>query len=152
MPAFPPADDGPRFFTVEEANALVPALELEFGRMAQVQVELGPLVESFGAAAAVAILKGEAPAPDGREDDADRLRALAGEISAAIQRLNAMGCLVKDVETGLVDFHAMLDGEPVYLCWQFGERSVSHWHAIDAGFAGRQPIDGASAPPPAFPN
>ena len=66
--------------------------------------------------------------------------------------MNAMGCLVKDLEAGLVDFYAVQDDEPVFLCWQFGEPSVAHWHALDEGFAGRKPIDGLENRPPAFMN
>jgi hypothetical protein len=146
------ADGAPRYFTVEEADALVPVLNLVFGRVSQVQAELGPLVESLGARTAVDLLRGLAEAPAGREGDVARLRALAGEITSAVTRLNALGCLVKDLETGLVDFDALLDGEPVLLCWQFGERAVTHWHTHEAGFAGRLPIEGVEAGRPEFPS
>jgi hypothetical protein len=145
-------DEGPHFFTVEEANALVFALQLEFGRLAGLRAELGPLIESFGSAdVAVALLRGEEP-PPGREADAEHLGRLAGEITAVLERVNAMGCLVKDVETGLVDFYAVVDGEPVFLCWQFGEPAVSHWHSLEEGFAGRKRIEGVSVRSPAFRN
>lgn len=146
-------DDGPRFFSVEEANDLVGALQLEFGRVAQVRSELQPLVESMGGAeVAVGLLQDEKAAPPGREEDAARLRALAAEVSAAVERINGMGCLVKDLEQGLVDFYAMMDDEPVFLCWQFGEPAVVHWHPLDGGFASRQPIEGVTVRPPPFVN
>jgi hypothetical protein len=145
-------DDGPRFFTVEEANALVAALELEFGRLAGLRTELAPLIASFGdAELAVALLRGETP-PKGREADAERLGQLAAEITAVLERVNGMGCLVKDVEIGLVDFYAVVDGEPVFLCWQFGEPAVTHWHSLEGGFAGRKEIEGVSVRSPAFRN
>jgi hypothetical protein len=46
----------------------------------------------------------------------------------------------------------MQDGEPVFLCWQFGEPAVTHWHGVDEGYAGRKPIEGVSVRPPSFPN
>jgi hypothetical protein len=145
--------EGPRFFTVEEANALVPGLEIEFGRVARVRAELAPLVEALGGAdVAVAILQRGADAPAGQEEDAHRLVSLAGEIASSVERVNELGCLVKDLEAGLVDFYAMQDGEPVFLCWQFGEPAVSHWHALDEGFAGRKPIEGVPVRAPAFLN
>jgi len=145
-------DEGPRFFTVEEANGLVASLEIEFGRVARVRSELAPLVESLGAEAASRILQEEGAVPTGREKEARRLVALAAEITAAVERINAMGCLVKDLEAGLVDFYALQDDEPVFLCWQFGERAVAHWHALDEGFGSRKPIEGAAAPEPSFLN
>ncbi len=146
-------DEGPRFFTVEEANALVSTLEIEFGRIAQVRSRLAPLIQALGGPDdAVAALQEDAPLPVGHEAEAEELRRLAGEITGAVERVNALGCLVKDVELGLVDFYALQEGEPVFLCWQFGEPAVTHWHAIDEGFAGRQPIEGVEVSPPAFLN
>jgi hypothetical protein len=146
-------DDGPRFFSVEEANDLIGALQLEFGRVAQVRSELQPLIESMGGAeVAVAILQDGAAAPPGRAADAERLQRLAGEVSAAVERINELGCLVKDLEQGLVDFYSLRDDEPVFLCWQFGEPAVTHWHPLDGGFASRQPIEGVFVKPPPFVN
>jgi hypothetical protein len=144
-------DEGPRFFTVEEANALVSTLEIEFGRIARVRSQLAPFIQALGGPdQAVAILRDGAVLPPGREAEAEALRRLAGELTGAVERVNALGCLVKDVELGLVDFYAMLDGEPAFLCWQFGERTISHWHPLDEGYASRKPIDGAATPPPQF--
>jgi hypothetical protein len=146
-------DEGPRFFTVEEANALVSTLEIEFGRIAQVRSRLGPLIQALGGPDdAVAILQEDAPLPPGREGEAEELRGLAAEITGAVERVNALGCLVKDVEMGLVDFYALVDGEPAFLCWQFGEPAISHWHPLDEGYAARKPIEGADVPAPEFLN
>jgi hypothetical protein len=144
--------EGPRFFTVEEANALVSELEIEFGRVARVRSELAPVVDALGETAGEAILQEGAEAPPGREREADRLRQLAAEITQAVERVNALGVLVKDLDVGLVDFYAMQDGEPVFLCWQYGEPAVSHWHAVEEGFAGRRPIEGVEVVPPTLPN
>jgi hypothetical protein len=153
MTMFPPAQEGPRFFTVEEANALVATLELEFARVARVRSDLAEVIEILGGGdVAAAILQGENEAPPGRETEAGRLRGLAAEITACIERLNDLGCLVKDLESGLVDFYALREGEVVFLCWQFGEPAVTHWHSLDGGFAGREPIEGARPPAPAFLN
>jgi len=146
-------DEGPRFFTVEEANALVGTLALEFGRLTEVRAELGPVIEALGGPeVAIGLLRdGDAP-PPGREAAARQLERLAGIIAGTIEHVNALGCLVKDVDQGLVDFYALRDGEPVFLCWQFGEPAVSHWHGVDEGFGGRRPLEGFQPPAPAFPN
>lgn len=144
--------EGPRFFSIEEANELVAELDVEFGRVAQVRSELVPLIESLGAELSTKILQEEVAAPPGREADGERLRLLAGEITSAVERVNALGCLVKDLELGLVDFYAMQDGEPVFFCWQYGEPAVTHWHGLEDGFAGRKPIEGVTVTPPTFLN
>ena len=57
-----------------------------------------------------------------------------------IARVRSHGCLMKDVNTGLVDFLSIQEGREVYLCWKYGEPSVSHYHELHSGFSGRQPI------------
>ena len=142
-------DEGPRFFTVEEANALVSTLQIEFGRIAQVRSQLAPLIQALGGPdEAVAILQEDAPLPAGREVEAEALRALAAELTGAVERVNDLGCLVKDVEMGLVDFYALVNGEPAFLCWQFGERAITHWHPLEEGYASRKPLEGAPTLPP----
>jgi len=64
-------------------------------------------------------------------------------LSEDLQRLKQYGCVLKDLETGIVDFPARLEGRDVLLCWRLGEESISHWHEVDSGFRGRQPIDTA---------
>lgn len=146
-------DEGPRVFTVEEANALLPELELEFSRLAQVRSELGPVIAALGGAdVAVELLQQGAEPPPGRARMAARLHELAAQITGVIERVNALGCLVKDLEAGLVDFQSEREGELVLLCWQFGEPAVAHWHTEDEGFAGRRPIEGVTVRPPAFLN
>ena len=58
-----------------------------------------------------------------------------------LQQVKEMGVVVKDVDKGLCDFPYMRQGKVVYLCWQLGEESILYWHDIEAGFAGREPLD-----------
>jgi hypothetical protein len=58
-----------------------------------------------------------------------------------LQELGRRGCEVKDLDGGIVDFPALLEGREVCLCWRLGETLISHWHEVDAGFRGRQPIE-----------
>ncbi len=153
MLRFPSMGQAPRFFTVDEANELVAALQLEFGRIAQLRVEIGAAIEALGGAEiAVGVLQEGLDPPPGKRAEGELLRRLAAEISAVVERVNGLGCLVKDLENGLVDFYAMREGEPVFLCWQFGEPAVTHWHGVEEGFNGRRPIEGVSVTPPEFMN
>ena len=58
-----------------------------------------------------------------------------------LQQVKDMGVHVKDVDKGLVDFPYMRNGRVVYLCWHLGEDTITHWHDIEAGFSGREPLD-----------
>lgn len=80
----------------------------------------------------------------------DRARAAAArerrdragnELKDAIESIHETGCIVKDLDMGLVDFPTTYQGREVYLCWKLGEPSIAWWHGVDEGFAGRKPID-----------
>jgi hypothetical protein len=65
----------------------------------------------------------------------------AANLRSAIEQAQAIGCVVKDLDTGLVDFPTEFRGEEVYLCWQQGEAEIEFWHGVDEGFSGRKTID-----------
>ncbi len=69
-----------------------------------------------------------------------RVEGLAARIDGYTEELARVGCVFKGFDDGLVDFYAKRDGRDVFLCWKLGERAVEHWHELDAGFAGRQPL------------
>lgn len=58
-----------------------------------------------------------------------------------IHQIQNTGAQIKDINIGLLDFSALKDGREVYLCWQHGEGDIAYWHEVEAGFAGRQPIE-----------
>ncbi len=66
---------------------------------------------------------------------------LATTIREALEGIEATGCLVKDLDTGLLDFPARIGGEEVYLCWRLGEGRIRFYHRQDEGFSGRKPLD-----------
>ncbi|MBI1787746.1 MAG: DUF2203 domain-containing protein, partial [Acidobacteria bacterium] len=69
-----------------------------------------------------------------RDESAEILRA-------AVESIHEFGCLVKDLDLGLIDFPTWYRGREVYLCWKMGETGIQFWHGVDEGFAGRKPID-----------
>ena len=62
-----------------------------------------------------------------------------------MQQLEDLGCLLKDLTTGLVDFYGTRRGELVFLCWKLGEDRIRFWHGLDEGYTGRQPLEEASS-------
>ena len=78
-------------------------------------------------------------------EEAARLRferdRLAELLRAAVEKIQATGCVVKDLDIGLLDFPALINNEEVYLCWRLGEERIRFWHRQDEGFAGRKPIE-----------
>jgi hypothetical protein len=63
------------------------------------------------------------------------------KLKSVIEEIQASGCLIKDLDIGLVDFPTMFHGREVYLCWKLGEKGINFWHGTDEGFAGRKPVD-----------
>lgn len=69
-----------------------------------------------------------------------RFGELKGEIVRLIHKIESHGCMVKDIDLGIVDFPSSRDGEPVYLCWKHGEARISCYHGMDESFAQRKPL------------
>lgn len=69
-------------------------------------------------------------------------------IREALGKIEQAGCVVKDLDVGLVDFPSVVNDEQVYLCWKLGEERIRYWHRMDEGFAGRKPLGPADASTP----
>ena len=129
----------PRTFTLEEATALLPRLRAILLEMQDKKPALDALREELVELARTARgnghLAGRELATKRKEAEAlvERLNELHGEI-------NELGCELKGVEEGLIDFRAERDGRTVYLCWKLGEAEIGYWHDLDSGFAGREPL------------
>lgn len=130
-----------KIFTVDEANAEVPRLAMLVERLQR--CALGLDAERHAAAAALQIAA-ESLTSEALIRTRPAARALIEELSSLVQEIERSGAQLKDVELGLVDFPAEVEGAPALLCWQFGELEVAFWHRAGEGFAGRHPIAGAT--------
>jgi hypothetical protein len=123
-----------RHYTLEEANSCLP-------RVAELLERLRVARSRLGDREARAALGEAAPANGG--GDAGRVVSKGFlEMRDVLVELREREIVLRDLDRGLVDFPAMLEGREVYLCWEEGEDSIGFWHEPDAGFAGRQPLDG----------
>jgi len=126
-----------RLFTIDQANATLPLVQRVVGDLLDLHPRWRTAVGAYEEAQAVASADGESESARAARIEAGRL---AGEIEACLDELEQVGCIFKGFEGGLVDFRAQLEDRIVCLCWRYGESSVSHWHELDAGYAGRQPL------------
>lgn len=141
--------DETRIFTVAEANELVPELSVGFERIVRLRRLIGEHIEKLDEGGADLDLQRpleRQSVPEALEPELMRLVQMIKEIGNTISRFNDQGCVVKDIDLGLVDFYSIIDGRPVWLCWQFGERKVAHYHAIDEGFSARATLTGGKHP------
>jgi hypothetical protein len=129
-----------KLFSRERANALIPKLEPLVEELLARRRELAiKLLESDPALhhtpprrPRIASARSALPPP--------KFGELKHEIGRLIYRIESLGCVVKDIDLGLVDFPSMLEDEPMYLCWKLGEPRVGYWHGIDEGFSSRKAL------------
>jgi hypothetical protein len=129
-------------FTLDEAQSLLPLLESLLKRAIEGKREAEVVESGLLDLARRIYLNG------GMRVDTAKVAAQRAEIEALMKRvretvaeIDEIGVQVKDLETGLLDFPCRLDDQVVLLCWRMGEASIEHWHSVESGFQGRQPVD-----------
>jgi len=129
-------------FTLDEAQAMLPLVEkllnraLDSKRAAEsIDRELTDLARRIHMAGGMMV-------------DVAKVAAQRSEMQTQIQRaretlqeMDEIGIQIKDLDTGLLDFPCRMEEEVVLLCWKSGETAIEHWHTVESGFKGRQPID-----------
>jgi hypothetical protein len=133
-----------RYFTPEQANELLPAVRPLVERLVEHRRALAEAQQAreslVGRIGGNGDLRGGGYA-ELIEIDRTIGRKLSG-IARCVNGINELGALVKDLDSGLVDFPARLGGEDVLLCWQLGEERIEFWHGPEEGYAGRKPLEG----------
>ena len=124
-----------KYFTIEDAEKLLPHIEKIMRRT----IRLNKALDLLGSVEIEVY-----------DDDYENLRRvtkankqfhkLSYEFYSNIEKLEDMGCLVKDLDMGLIDFYHLFEGRDIFLCWKLGERRIKFWHEIDTGYMGRKPI------------
>jgi len=128
-------------FTVEEANKLLPELRSRMQRLTGAKRDFEELQDRIHVLT-LAIAGASKDNPDAQELGSlqgQRTR-LAEVISKEIAAIHRHGCVVKDLDKGLIDFYALAGDRLVFLCWKLGEKEVAHWHPLDGGFEQRQSL------------
>jgi len=129
-------------FTLDEAQSLLPVLESLLKRAMEskaaaegVQSELSALARRIYVSGGMFVDVGKVAA---------RRQTLEEHVKRAretVQEIDEIGVQVKDLDSGLLDFPCRMDDDVVLLCWKSGESAIEHWHTMESGFSGRQPID-----------
>jgi hypothetical protein len=131
-----------KHFTLDEAQSLLPVLESLLNRAIEARRAAEEIGEELQEQNHKIFLTG------GMFLDVDSLRKRRKRYDAQLQtvkdslaEIDAIGVQVKDIDTGLLDFPCLIEGDTVLLCWKMGESRIEFWHTLDGGFAGRQPLD-----------
>jgi hypothetical protein len=129
-------------FTLEEAQSLLPVVEALLKRAIEGKQSAEEVDSGLSELARRIYLSG------GMKVDVAGVAKQRAEMESHLQRvretiaeIDSIGVQVKDLETGLLDFPCTVDGRVVLLCWRIGETAIEHWHTMEEGFKGRQPLD-----------
>ncbi|MGA2536847.1 MAG: DUF2203 domain-containing protein [Terracidiphilus sp.] len=129
-------------FTLDEAQSLLPVLESLLKRAIEGKRAAEDIESSLSELARRIYVSG------GMRVDVANVAKERADVEAHLERvreslaeIDSIGVQVKDIEAGLLDFPCRLDDQVVLLCWRMGEASIEHWHTVEAGFQGRQPLD-----------
>ena len=125
-----------RHFTTAQANELLPEIEAS---LRSLRAARDRLTDSEAHEALSGAAPGNGGGSPGREvgEAFLEVRRLLGELLGA-------GLVIRDIDRGLVDFPAVIEGHEAYLCWQLNEPQVAFWHELESGFAGRRPLESIS--------
>lgn len=122
-----------RYFTVQEANALLPELEPLVGSVLALRARVSHHSRDMGALLADLSSDVGGPLPT-------QLTGEFAQIEDLIQRIQTYGVVLKSLEAGLLDFLCERDGRDVFLCWRYGEPAVQYYHELHTGYQGRRPV------------
>jgi len=136
-----------RFFGLDEAAETLPELRGILTRLRDQRGELIRLRDEVLERQEAVEAGGEGGSATSRSRDAAELRRMRlrmqgviDQMQAGVARIDELGITLRDIETGLVDFPALVSGRQVWLCWRLGEDRVAHWHELETGFIGRKPL------------
>jgi len=132
----------PRFFTLQQAEEVLPEVASSIreavalkGRCETIETEWQTFSERLATTGGMWVDRALV------SEQKNRRKETAVALKQAIEKVHEFGCVVKDLDLGLVDFPTLFQGEEVYLCWKLGEPGIQFWHGVDEGFRGRKPID-----------
>ena len=129
----------PRIFTIDEATALLPRMREIVTEMQEKKRVLDGLRAELAAMTRTASGNGHLISAEVTEKRR-AAQTVAERLNQFLAEINSLGCELKGIEEGLIDFPSERDGRTVHLCWKLGEEEIAYWHDLDTGFAGRQPL------------
>jgi len=132
----------PRFFTLSQAEKLLPQVESAIREAIVRKAEYEQAEAEWQSFSERVMVQGGMQVDRSRLlEQKNRRESAALLVKNSIERVHEFGCVVKDLDIGLIDFPTLLNGQEVYLCWKLGESGIQFWHGLHEGFRGRKAID-----------
>ena len=134
----------PKYFTRDEAERVLPKVEQLLREALYLKAQYMEADEVLKTAVREITMRGGMSVNNERMLEAQKRReSAASRLQAVMELVQEHGCVVKDLDTGLLDFPTLYEGREVYLCWRLGEQRIEFWHGVDEGFEAAKPIDDA---------
>ena len=131
-----------RRFTLTEAQDLIPSVDRLLRKAVELKAGYADAERRFDSFQRRIVMMGGLVVDRTHVKEARTERdQSAASLRTVLQEVQELGCVVKDLDVGLVDFPTFFEGREVYLCWKLGEPAIAFWHGVDEGFAGRKAID-----------
>lgn len=121
-----------KHYSVEEARALLPQIRQWLDQSNHLRDRIEKLEKRLNALLA--------SGNDIGGDSVNEWAKCLGDLKTTLGEFEEREILVKDIDRGLIDFPALRDGREIFLCWERGEEDIEHWHELDSGYAGREPL------------
>ncbi len=134
--------DTVRLFTPAQANATLPLVKMIVGDIVPLSRSIVQTRDRLDALQRRTGKQTKSNYSEELEDIESKLAEDIQKLESFVEELRELGVEPKVLTEGLLDFPAMIEGRIVNLCWKHGEEQVEFWHPLDAGFSGRQPVDG----------
>jgi hypothetical protein len=132
----------PRFFTLQQAEQLLPQVESAIRDAISLRSEFQQAETEWQNFSRRITMAGGMVVDHSQVIDRKNHReSIALRLKENIEKIQDHGCVIKDLDIGLIDFPTLFHGEEVYLCWKLGESGIHFWHGMNEGFRGRKPID-----------
>ena len=129
-----------RFFDVDAANGVLAEVGPLLATLADQRAELIRLRDRIAAPSTAGGTGAEELDPEEARLIRLRMQGVIDQMTAAVARIDALGITLRDIERGLIDFPALVNGRQIWLCWQLGELEIAHWHELETGFGSRRPL------------
>lgn len=130
-----------RYFTLQEAESLIPTVQEGLKAAISAKERIGEIDEALqNLSAHICMVGGAEVNPDQIARQKLERISLMQIIDDRVSDIQSSGCLVKDLDLGLLDFPALLNGVEVYLCWKLGESRIEWWHSTQEGYSARRRI------------
>lgn len=134
----------PRVFTLQEADKILPRITENFskifylnGRIKTISKDMQGLMDIWDEQ----ILEHDNPDNKFYFEKLKNREETIQELQITVDKINSSGCIIKDINEGLIDFYCHQGEDLILLCWKYGEEKIKYWHSLEGGFTGRRPIE-----------